>query len=421
MKDGKLSRGMSHIDDDLIIAAMDDSDLNGENGHLKRRKGMKLNTLWKKLAAAVAMLAIVVSVGFAVAKFAGVGSGGAVVAIDVNPSIEIEVDSKERVTDVDALNEDAEALLRGMELEGVTLDAALTEIMNVLIAEGYITTDKNSVLISVDADERTAKKLKNKLTEDVGAILGGSSIEASVLTQDLDRDDAIEAIAHKYGISCAKASLIYKIVASELLDANGVPYTYDSLAPLNVNELKLILDSKKFEVSGVEQNGNASIGDYITSDEAVAIAFGAAKLTSSNVSAVEVEMDFDRHHGGLVYEVEFIYEGNEYDYEISAKNGEVLYSEKEPCREHNVSGGHHGEHEGHTSDCKFIDRSAALESVYAHAGISADAVLRPEVELELENDLYVYEIEFKTAENEYEYTVNAVTGAILDSEVEPND
>ncbi len=417
MKNRRLSEAMNHLDDELIASAMDESDISGENAHLKRRKGMKLNTLWKKAAAAVAMLAIIVSVGFIVAGLAGMGSAGAVVALDVNPSIEIEVNAKEIVTDVDGVNADAESLLRGMQLEGKPLEEALNQIVDALIAGGYISTDKNSILISVDSkNQKTVAALKEKLTGELGTLLGGNNIDAAVLTQEFEHGEEIGKLAEQYGISYAKTTLIAKIVASGLLDANGVPYTFEALASnnININDLKLILDSKEFAVEGVSGQGSASIGSYITRDEAIAAALLSRGLSASDISALELEIDYDHRLGIMVYEIEFIYGENAYEYEINATNGAVLEEEIEPAER--------DEAEAPVIPPESVKaRNEALAIAYAHAKVSAEAIIRPHIELDFEDGVYVYEIEFKTAEYEYEYEINALTGAIISFELEPND
>lgn len=62
-------------------------------------------------------------------------------------------------------------------------------------------------------------------------------------------------------------------------------------------------------------------------DEAVAIALAHAKLTEAQVRDLDVERDDER--GTPRYEVDFEAVGWDYEYEIHAETGEILYSQKE--------------------------------------------------------------------------------------------
>lgn len=65
-------------------------------------------------------------------------------------------------------------------------------------------------------------------------------------------------------------------------------------------------------------------GARLTSAEAIVIALEKAGLMQEQVTDLIAEFDDGK------YEVEFSYDGWEYDYEIHAETGEVLKAEKEP-------------------------------------------------------------------------------------------
>ena len=65
----------------------------------------------------------------------------------------------------------------------------------------------------------------------------------------------------------------------------------------------------------------------LSAQEAKAIALDHAGLTAEQVKRVRAEKD--REKGILVWEVEFQFDGWEYEYEINAETGEILHSEKE--------------------------------------------------------------------------------------------
>ena len=65
----------------------------------------------------------------------------------------------------------------------------------------------------------------------------------------------------------------------------------------------------------------------ITKEIAVSTALADAGLTVNQVTALRTDFDYD--HGIPEYEVEFRYEGYEYDYEIHAVTGEILSVSKD--------------------------------------------------------------------------------------------
>ncbi len=413
MKNDKASRAMNYIDDDLILSAMKDSDLKDEVPCIilgRREKIMKAITRFNRSPLIAAILVVLIAVGI----FGGIfvsGSGGATIALDVNPSIEIEINRKEKVKEINTFNVEADEVIEDMDLKGVDIDVAVNAIIGSMVTNGYLSVNQNSILISVNSKNETlANELKSRISADINAKLGDESIEASVLVQNFESSKEIEKMAEDNQISSAKATFINNIIKSGLTDANGVPYSFSTLAELNVNQLKLILESKAAVVEGVDYSGVASGGLYIGKDRAAEIALEDAGLSAADVSNVRVEMDFETEYFAMIYEVEFIFGENEYDYEIHAKEGTVLYKESEPINEVD------------DDDIptqipeNIISREEALAIVYADAGISADKAKHIEIELDFEDGLYVYEIEFRAGLflNEYDYTVNAVTGSIIE-------
>lgn len=66
----------------------------------------------------------------------------------------------------------------------------------------------------------------------------------------------------------------------------------------------------------------------------------------------------------------------------------------------------------------YIGADAAKNAALSDVGLSADQVWFAEVRLDYEDGVAVYEIEFRTSTHEYEYEINAQTGAVYSKEVE---
>ena len=68
-------------------------------------------------------------------------------------------------------------------------------------------------------------------------------------------------------------------------------------------------------------------GDLITADQAKKIALEDAGVKESEIR--DLDMELDKETGTLHYDVDFEVGNKDYDYEIDAKTGKILKSEKE--------------------------------------------------------------------------------------------
>ncbi len=402
MNRGKVSRAMEHVDDALLLGVLNEDETLQKTQHLKRRHTMK-GRHWNKWGTIAAMLAIVIASALIFTQLIGI-NGSAVVALDVNPSIEIQVNGKEKVTKVTALNDDAIIVLGTMDLVDVDLEVAVNAILGSMMTHEYLTAETNSILVSVDSNSRRAEKLQQSISTRITDLLAGQNIEASVITQTYKHDKG------------AKAQLVEKIISAGLTDASGAPYTYEQLIDLKVHDLKLILDTKKLTGTGMTASGTAGKGNYIGRDAAVTQALTRAGLTDAAIptASIEVEMDYEDDYRAMVYEVEFIHEGMKYEYELLAVTGEIV---KEEIKVADV-GDRDDEDDNIPLPDGCISEEDALAIALADADIDTADAFDTEIETDREWGKYVYEIEFQTDTHEYEYLINAETGKILDSKRE---
>ena len=70
---------------------------------------------------------------------------------------------------------------------------------------------------------------------------------------------------------------------------------------------------------------------------------------------------------------------------------------------------------------RFIGEEKAKEMALAKAGISAQGVMFEHVDLELDDGVWCYDVEFKKDNMEYNVKVKADDGAILEYEKDTND
>lgn len=138
-----------------------------------------------------------------------------IVELDVNPSLELQLNKAARVVRVKALNADGVKILDNMEssLNREHLGTAVEMLVDSMIEEGYISRDKDSVLISVDnKDAAKSAELEQAVVDDFKRILEEDQIEGTLYHQSLNGvDKTAEESAKKYGISKGKAVFIREI------------------------------------------------------------------------------------------------------------------------------------------------------------------------------------------------------------------
>ena len=89
----------------------------------------------------------------------------AVIGIDVNPSLELSINSKNKVIGVNTNNEDGKKVLGDMNLKGSNVDVAVNAIFGSMVKNGYINENDNSVLISMIKGDYDVEKLAKEVTK----------------------------------------------------------------------------------------------------------------------------------------------------------------------------------------------------------------------------------------------------------------
>ncbi len=400
---------LARLSEEIRSATPDISDRLSLSPHEKRTEVIKMSKSnkikkWIIGASAAAVIALAAGIGFAGNQYFSVAT---VIGIDVNPSIELRVNKNDTVVKALALNSDAEIILDEMKLKGVDCDVAVNALIGSMLRHGYIDELKNSILISVDnPDAQKSAELEERLINEINSILSGSSVEPAVMAQSVSDDASIKSLAEQYGISVGKATLIQKI-------CNADPTkTFESLAGLSVNDLYLIAETKSISTENSVTQGTPSSASYITADEAEQAALSHAGISSSDVSYITCELDFD--DGIMVYEVEFISGNTEYEYDINAIDKSVLKFSTERADNYSQSGQGGSSGNGSSGSAGSITEAEAQQAAFSHAGVSGATVIKAEYD----RDDNKYEIEFIAGSYKYEYEISASDGRVIESEKE---
>jgi len=420
----RLQTAMDHAAPDALDQILSSCDTQ-KGAVISMTYSPKKRTRWGSLAVA-AVFAVMLCGGFGLRGWNNAHAVASVVSLDVNPSIQLQVNAREKVLSAQALNAEAREVLGDMDLTGAHLNVAVNAIVGSLLQNGYLDSLSSAILISVeDKDSQRAARLETALTAEVDAALQHAAAGAAILSQVVEKDKALETQAQSSSISVGKAAMIEKVRTI------NPGLTFEALSALTVEELKQLVESGAPDLP----IGTAAAADAAKEAAVPAMEskFSRTFADSELVLDVDPELDENPPH----YEVEVKTKIGSLDYDVHAYTGEVLSgfraavppAEKpkaetpatpqpvQPKPTEPVTPSAAPE----TAAPTHIGKDAAVDAALRHAGISAGEVRRVECELDRDDGKTVYEIDFKSGGREYEYEVDAFTGAILRAESEYDD
>ena len=402
------------------------------------------------------------------------------VDIDVNPGVEIVTNKKNKVLEVQSTNQDGAAVIDGMNLKNTELKVAVNALIGSMVQKGYIQNDNTGILVTVRNDnEDKANKVKAEVLNDINTALSTNSVQATVINQTVKSTVDAKKFAAEINISIGKAVFVLNLAAKDTsLDAK-------ELAKMKVSEIASLVvqkgidirdivdydsddsiweniadaiedideDARKNAVStsaAVENStaaattpqpaptqpaatvapattvaqSNNTVGD-IGIEKAKEIAMSHAGVSAGSVSFVKAKIDTE--DGVKVYDIEF-YSGNaEYDYEINSATGAIVSFDQD-IENYEIPTQPAAPTQAATQPqtaaptqaaSSVISVDKAKQIALSHAGVSGASFKK--VKLDTDDGVRVYEIEFKVGNVEYDYDIDASSGAIISSSSEIDD
>lgn len=379
--------------------------------------------------AAAAVFVLIVGI-FGAAYYNANFAPDSIIDIDVNPSIELVTNKKDFVLKAQAVNQDGEEILDGMDLKNSSLKVAVNAIVGSMVQKGYVVDENSSILVTVaNNDEVKAKKIKNEIVSSIDLSLNELKVDAPIINQSVGKADDAEKFAKENNISLGKAVFVLNLAEKDSsLDAK-------ILAKKNIKELADIVNEKKIDISDiadydfddsiwenikdsiedVNKNDNQGVNskpvssddNIISKEKAQDIALKHAGLKKADKILVEYDKEDNK------YDVEFKSNGFEYDYEISAKSGKVLSFDKELDEEAKAPVS------STSSNINLISAAKAKDIALKHADVQKADFLR--AELDRDGKVKKFEIEFRANSFEYDYEINAESGKVLSFDKERID
>lgn len=442
---------------------------------VKKGVNKKINIFSRGFIGVAAAACILFAVGFVGVPYYGNNFvPDSRVDIDVNPGVEIVTNKKNKVLEVQSTNKDGEIVIDGMDLKNTELKVAVNALIGSMVQKGYIVDNSTGILVTVrNGDPDKAQKVKEEVLDDINFALYKNDLKANVMNQTLTDTVDVSKFAKENNISIGKAVFVLNLAAKDnSLDAK-------ELAKMKISEIAELVAKKGIDIRDIvdyddddsiwenisdaiedideDVNENATVTKendsvysagtkkQISVDEAKQIALAHANLAQKDVTFVKTKLDNEDNR--IVYKIEFVISNIEYDYEIDAVSGEIISSDSDVeddnkkiqtetsqpqnSADHSNKDKAKGSQEHSTAQTQAptaaltqpapskISVERAKQIAVSHAGVSGASFTK--VELDTDDGIAVYEIEFKVGNTEYDYEINAASGAIISNSLEIDD
>lgn len=179
-----------------------------------------------------------------------------VIGIDVNPSVELSINRKDKVLHAEPLNAEAQEVMAEMNLEGVDLNVAVNAVIGAMVTHGYLDDLDNAILVTVSNDSiKKASELRTNVVGDIEKTLEENQVRAVVYDQQVVERDEMKALADEYGISYGKAYFL-----KELIDQNAdlTMDDMDDLSSMTMEEIAKNITESSYALGDFAGKGEES-------------------------------------------------------------------------------------------------------------------------------------------------------------------
>lgn len=168
----------------------------------------------------------------------------AYVVLDINPSVEILTDEDGLVSQVNALNDDAEAMLVDTDYVGKTVEETVEAIVALAAEMGYIDFDAENAIIvtAVGANDADTEKLENKIRDRIKNYSEKQQIRMDIIQARTQATAEMTQKAEELGVSIGKLKLMTMAMQFD------ETLTWEGCAQMAVRDLNGIVSDHRQEM-----------------------------------------------------------------------------------------------------------------------------------------------------------------------------
>lgn len=214
----------------------------------------KIN-LKKIIPAAVAACVMIFGGTFAYAYF----TPYTYVSLDVNPSIEYELNRFDQVLSVTGVNEDGEDILDNLDIDDLkyaSIDDAIQTTIQEISDEGYFDSGDGGIVITTSSNnEDDADDLADELEDFANEVLDENDKEAVVSAEAVGKQRVDEA--KELGVTPGKLNLVEKLIDESEISESDETINLDEWLDKSVKEIM----SKSNEYKEINKNKEKNQGE----------------------------------------------------------------------------------------------------------------------------------------------------------------
>lgn len=247
--------------------------------------------------------------------------------LDVNPSIEIQVDKHNRVYECVANNEDGEKILEKLKIKKVDINTALYAVVGSMYTNGYLSAESNSILVSVQNYSNDNQIILNDISNQIESIFeNNNDMDCSIIAQKVEDDEELKTKAEQYSISIGKMKLIEKILNSSNVYTEE---NIEELANMSIHELNLIYQSIDDKNDEREEIVSGKPGGFIDQEKALEYVINHLEITVDDIEWFDIvalyhhDEKFERKMIYLV-NIKLINDEEPQKFIVDCFNGEIM-------------------------------------------------------------------------------------------------
>jgi len=202
------------------------------------------------------------------------------VSLDVNPSIEYELNVFDRVIDYTAVNDDGEAILENLDLNNMDINDAIDQTIQEIASQGYLTDSETGGIVIAVAEgdnEENSQEVADSLGEEAKSAVEETGVQAEIEAIGIGAQRVAEARA--LGVTPGKLNLVQKLQAS---NPNAEISTEEWLKQPVKNIMKAIKENRKNPETTAEPVSETTAA---AADETAIAADGTATESAAETSA----------------------------------------------------------------------------------------------------------------------------------------
>jgi len=189
----------------------------------------------------------------------------AVVALDINPSVEFHLNEQGIVKKSVALNSDGQEILNMIDIKGLPLEKSLDIFLNQCIFEKILSSEKDNLIFLslIKIDDNAELPVTSDIEESISTVLQKASLEGDIVLENACTKDWREA--QRNNISVNKLKVIKQLPLSAQKDTREKANLLSIKTILTKNNLELKTITSN--IKRITNNNNKMNGNFDKEDQ----------------------------------------------------------------------------------------------------------------------------------------------------------